>query len=68
MDLSTEKAAVMVSRRCQRNWDLQQHIPEAHIDHWIYVAQNAPSKQDLAHFNITAVTDRTLIDQLLEHT
>ena len=67
MDIDAEKSAVLTTRRCQRNWDVSSTIPEEHIQHWIYMAQNAPSKQDLGHYNLYVITDTGLINTLFEH-
>ena len=59
-----EKQAVDNARRCQRNWDHSKSIPEEHIDHWIYLATHAPSKQDESFFDLYVLTDREKIDYL----
>lgn len=59
-----EKQAVDNARRCQRNWDHSKSVPEEHIDHWIYLATHAPSKQDESFFDLYVVTDRGKIDYL----
>ena len=64
-----EKQAVDNARRCQRNWDHSKSIPEEHIDHWIYLATHAPSKQDESFFDLYVLTDREKIDYLYkDHT
>lgn len=68
IDLDAEKAAVDTVRRCQRNWDLTNGIPEEHIQHWIYMATHSPSKQDEGYFNLYVLTDRELIDRMVKHT
>lgn len=68
-DMENQKKAIRSARRCQRNWDLTKTVPEEHIDHWIDLATNAPSKQDEAFFDLYVVTDREKIDYLCkEHT
>jgi len=64
MDLYNQKKAVDQARRCQRNWDHSKSVPEEHINHWIYLATNAPSKQDESFFDLYVVTDRGKIDYL----
>jgi hypothetical protein len=67
-ELENERNAIDVARRCQRNWDLSKTIPEEHIDHWIYLATHAPSKQDESFFDLYVLTDREKIDYLMrEH-
>ena len=68
-DMENQKKAIRGARQCQRNWDLTKTVPEEHIDHWIDLATNAPSKQDEAFFDLYVVTDREKIDYLYkEHT
>ena len=68
MSLQNEKQIIDTIRRCQRNWDHSKSIPDEHIDHWIYIAQNSPSKQDESYFNLYAITDKEKIELLLNHT
>jgi hypothetical protein len=68
-DFNKEKQAIDNARRCQRNWDHSKSIPEEHIDHWIYLATHAPSKQDESFFDLYVLTDREKIDYLYkDHT
>ena len=55
-----------VIRRCQRNWDLSKTIPREHIEILAEVAKNSPAKQDEAYFDVIAITDRELIEELYE--
>ena len=68
MSFEEEKKAITTIRKCQRNWDLSKEIPSEHIDHWIYIAKNSPSKQDEGYFNVRIIKNRELIDQLKLHT
>ena len=68
MNFDEEKKIIDTIRKCQRNWDLKQSIPKEHIDHWIYIAKNSPSKQDEAYFNLYVITDKEKIQLLLNHT
>ena len=45
MDFDKEKNYILKSQKCQRNWDLSKKIPEEHINYFLCLAQNAPSKQ-----------------------
>lgn len=68
-DLERERKAIDVARRCQRNWDYSKPIPEEHIEHWIYLATHAPSKQDETFFDLYVLTDRELLESLYrDHT
>ena len=66
MELTTVdiKKAVIRSQHCQRNFDLEQNIPEADIETLIHAATNCPSKQNMAFYKLHVVTDRSLIEQV----
>lgn len=69
MTLERERDAIDIARRCQRNWDYSRQVPEEHIDHWIYLATHAPSKQDESFFDLYVITDRELLEKLYrDHT
>ena len=68
MSLQNEKQIIDTIRRCQRNWDHSKSIPDEHIDHWIYIAQNSPSKQDESYYNLYVITNKEKIDLLSNHT
>jgi Nitroreductase family len=67
--LDNEKNSIRILRRCQRSWDLDKTIPQQHIDHWIDLAKNSPSKQDEAYFDLYVLRNRNTIEYLYrEHT
>lgn len=68
MSLENEKQIIDTIRRCQRNWDHSKSIPIEHIDHWVYIAQHAPSKQDESYFNLYVITNKEKIELLSNHT
>jgi nitroreductase len=68
MSLEKEKQIIDTIRRCQRNWDHSKSIPDEHLAHWVYIAQNSPSKQDESYFNLYVITSKEKIDLLLNHT
>jgi nitroreductase len=68
MSLEKEKQIIDTIRRCQRNWDHSKSIPDEHLDHWIYIAQHSPSKQDESYFNLYVITNKEKIELLLNHT
>ena len=68
MSLENEKQIIDTIRRCQRNWDHSRSIPDEHLEHWIYIAQNSPSKQDESYYNLYVITNKEKIDFLLNHT
>jgi nitroreductase len=67
-NLEEQKKIVDSIRQCQRNWDLSKDIPQEHLDHLIYVATHCPSKQDEAYYNLHVITNKELIQELLNHT
>jgi len=68
MNLDNEKRVVDTIRRCQRNWDRSKQIPEEHLNHWIYLAQHSPTKQDEAYYNMYVITNPDLVNKLFDHT
>ena len=68
MDLNSQKSYVDKIQKCQRNWNHTVKIPNEHIDHFIYLATNSPTKQHEAYFNVYVITNRELLNELLEHT
>ena len=68
MSLEKEKQIIDTIRRCQRNWDQSKSIPHDHINHWVYIAQNSPSKQDESYFNLYIITNKEKIRLLSNHT
>jgi nitroreductase len=67
-ELDQQKQIIDNIRQCQRNWDLSKDIPQEHLDHLIYIATHAPSKQDEAYYNLHVITNKELIQELLNHT
>lgn len=67
-NLDQQKAIIDSIRQCQRNWDLSKNIPQEHLDHLVYVATHAPSKQDEAYYNLHVITNKELIQDLLNYT
>lgn len=63
-DLQRERDAINIARRCQRNWDYSKSVSEEHIEHWVYLATHAPSKQDESFFDLYVLTDREKIEYL----
>ena len=67
-NLDQQKQIVDTIRQCQRNWDLSKDIPQEHLDHLIYIATHSPSKQDESYYNLHVITNKELIQELLNHT
>jgi len=68
MSFDEEKKIITTIRQCQRNWDLTKDVPDEHIEHWIYIAKNSPSKQDEGYYNVRVITNKELIQYLGKHT
>lgn len=66
--LENQKKILEGVKRCQRNWDYSKSIPEEHIEHWIQVALNSPSKHYEGFFDLYVFTDRQELEELTEHT
>jgi hypothetical protein len=67
MDINAQKTYVETIKKCQRNWD-DFVIPEEHMEHFVYLAQNTPTKQHEAYYNVYVITDKNILQDLLEHT
>ena len=62
-----EEMEIMRSmQQCQRNWDLSKTIPQDAINYLLWIAQNAPSKQHEAYYDVHWSTDRDTIDYLYQ--
>jgi len=55
---------ILTSQHCQRNWDLSKEIPKEDIDLIITAATQCPSKQNVAYYNIHAITNRDIIEAI----
>lgn len=62
------KAAVDITQRAQRNYDLSKSIPQEDLDTLIYAASNSPSKQNETHYELHVYTDQDKIRQIYNHT
>ena len=60
--------AVHRSQHCQRNWNLEQTMPEEDIATLIEAVTQCPSKQNKAFYNVTAITQREKIESIHEMT
>lgn len=68
MDLDREKQHIETIKRCQRNWDHSKSIPQQHIDHWLWIAKNAPSKQYEGYYNVWYAQRPEVIRELAQET
>jgi nitroreductase len=67
-NIEKEKEYIKKIQQCQRNWDYSKEIPQEHIDYLLWVAQNAPSKQHEAYYDIYYAKDRKVIKELYNYT
>jgi nitroreductase len=68
MDNVAIKKSIFKSQHCQRNWDLEQTIPEDDLDTLMIAATQCPSKQNIAFYKLHFVTNRDLIERIHSHT
>jgi len=70
MELINEniEKAIHRSQHTQRNWDLSREIPQDDIDLIITSVTQCPSKQNVAHYKVHAITNREIIEQIHDHT
>jgi nitroreductase len=68
LDHEELKKVIHRSQHCQRNWDLSKEIPEDDLDLIITAATQCPSKQNIAHYKIHAITNRDIIEKIHENT
>lgn len=57
-------ANVYRSQKCQRNWNLEKTIDRETVEWLLEVGYTAPTKHNLDTFEIVAVTNRDLINQI----
>tara|TARA_B110000483_G_scaffold45955_1_gene57357 strand:+ start:160 stop:996 length:837 start_codon:yes stop_codon:yes gene_type:complete len=68
MDFDKEKNYILKNQKCQRNWDLSKKIPEEHINYFLWLAQNAPSKQHEAYYDVFYIKKPEVIKELSNYT
>ena len=60
--------AVHRAQHVQRNWNLDEIMPESDVEIILEAAQQATSKQNRAFYKVHAIQDRKLIEQIHEQT
>jgi nitroreductase len=60
--------AIHRSQHTQRNWDLSKQIPQDDIDLIVTSVTQCPSKQNVAHYRVHAITNRDLIEKIHDNT
>lgn len=62
------KETIHESQKCQRNWDLDNHITQEDKDLIIEAATHCPSKQNLNYYNLHVIEDRETIEKIHDNT
>jgi nitroreductase len=68
VDQTELKNIIYQSQHCQRNWDLSKEISKEDLDVIITAATQCPSKQNIAHYKIHAITNRDIIEKIHKNT
>lgn len=68
MDHVEIRDAIIKSQHCQRNWDLDQAIPEEDLNLIVLAATQCPSKQNLAFYRCHFIQNREIIEKINEST
>ena len=55
-------------QKCQRNWDYSKSIMSEAIDYLLWHAENAPSKQHEAYYDVYWTADREIIEECSKYT
>ena len=64
MDHDTITDAIIRSQHCQRNWDLDQEIPENDLKLLVTSVTQCPSKQNIAFYKLHFITNREIIEKI----
>ena len=67
-DLNELKQIISSSQHCQRNWNINQQIPDSHIALLVHALTQCPSKQNNAWYKVHVITNRSVIEQIHQHT
>jgi hypothetical protein len=63
-----ERQYILEAQKCQRNWSFSKTIHPTARDHLLWIAQNAPSKQHEAYYDVFWSDDRKVLQELSEYT
>ena len=63
-----ERQYILEAQKCQRNWSLIKKVEPEARNHLLWVAQNAPSKQHEAYYDVFWSDDRKVLQELSEYT
>ena len=64
----TEMDIVRNMQKCQRNWDYSKSVHPEVIDYLLWHAENSPSKQHEAYYDVYWTADRKVIDEVSKYT
>ena len=56
--------AIHRSQHCQRNWNLEESMPQEDVDMILEAVTQCPSKQNASFYKIHAIQDRELIEKM----
>lgn len=68
MDWDEEKDIILRMQKCQRNWDYSKNIPPEIQNYLLWVAQNSPSKQHEAYYDVYWSANRDIIQECSRYT
>jgi len=63
-----EMEIIQKMQKCQRNWDYSRNVHLEEIDYLLWHAENAPSKQHEAYYDVYWTADRKVIEQASKYT
>jgi len=55
-------------QKCQRNWDYSKNLPKEIQNYLLWIAENSPSKQHEAYYDVYWTANRTLIQECSRNT
>ena len=67
-DWSEEMDVIRNAQKCQRVWDHDKRIHQEVIDYLLWTAENSPSKQHEAYYDVYWTADRKVLDELSKYT
>ncbi len=67
-DWNEEMNIIHKIQKCQRVWDHSKPMMEEVVDYLLWTAQNSPSKQHEAYYDIYWTADRKVLDELSKYT
>lgn len=67
-DWSEEQRIIKQMQTCQRNYDLTKEVHPEVIDYLLWHAENSPSKQHEAYYDVYYSADRKVIDEISKYT